>query len=150
MKNQYRRVKRSRRQEGFSFVEVLVTMLLLSIIAAIAIPKYTAAMNRDNYTIAQADGENLYREITDALSSTTNFGSTNGTIAYSSGTGLLTITLGTGGVSPSPFSEAIDSSASITGKTYGSTLNWCIAVVDGVATVVYNQDGFQTGVTVCP
>lgn len=150
MKNQYRRVKRSRRQEGFSFVEVLVTMLLLSIIAAIAIPKYTAAMNRDNYTIAQTDGENMYREITDALASTTDFGSTNGTISYSAGSGLLTIALGSGATSPSPFSENMDASASLTGKTYASTLNWCIAVVDGVATVVYNQDGFQTGVTVCP
>ena len=142
--------KRIRTENGFSLVEVLTVLLLVSLIAAIAIPKYTAAMNRDKFTVAQTNGENIYREITDALSSASTLGTTNGTITYSAGTGLLTLALGTGATSPSPFSENIDPAVSLTGKTYANTMNWCIALVDDSAKVIYNQDGLQSSLNACP
>lgn len=141
--------KRIRTENGVSLVEVLTALLLVSLIAAIAIPKYTAAMNRDKFTVAQANGENIYREITDALSGASTLGTTDGTITYSAGTGL-TLALGVGATSPKPFSENIDPAVSLTGKTYANTMNWCIAVVDDSAKVIYNQDGLQSSLNACP
>src|SRR5262245_23068497 len=50
----------SRREAGFSLLELLVTMAIIFVIASIAIPIYAAAMTKSRKTALAADAQSLY------------------------------------------------------------------------------------------
>ena len=148
--NFQRLFKKDSKTSGFSLIEILVVLMIVSIISAIAIPRYLAAKNKEYITVAQSDGDNIYREVNNALADITSFGSTNGTIAFDTTTNIMTITLGSGGQSIGTFSENVSNGTSISGVTYGNTLNWCINVANNGAHAVFNQDGYQASLSACP
>jgi len=139
---------------GFSLVEIIVVLVIVSILSAIAIPKYLNSKNKAYYQTALNDGENAYTEITNVVStysdSNATFGSTDGTITYTSLTNTITMTLGLGAVSPGSFIETFSNSTTLVGKTYANTLNWCIAVANNSQTVIYDQDGLESSLNSCP
>lgn len=142
--------KKSGKDSGFSLIEILVVLIIVSIISAIAVPRYLAAKKKEYVTVAQSDGDNIYREINNALADITSFGTTNGTIAFDIPTNIMTITLGSGAPSIGTFSENVSNGTSIAGVTYGNTLNWCIDVANNGAHAIFSQNGYQGSLTACP
>ena len=148
---QFFKKSKSRAMTGFSLVEIIVVVLIVSILSAVAIPKYLATRNKAYYQTASNDGASMYQEITNVLSDTSpDFGSTNGTIAYDPTTNTVTIALGAGATSPGSFVEKLSNGTTVSGTTYASTLNWCIDVVNNSQHAIYNQDGSQSTWTSCP
>ena len=148
------RKNRDKLTSGFSLVEIIVVLVIVSILSAIAIPRYLNSKNKAYYQTALNDGSNVYNEITNVFltyaDTATTFGTTNGTISYTPTTNTVTIMLGVGATSPGSIVETLSNGTTMTGITYANTLNWCIAVTNNVQTVIYDQDGFESSLTNCP
>jgi len=97
----FKALKTSRKgNEGFSLVELLVVLLIMSILAGIAVPLYLNQKQRSYLSIAQADATALGQEVTSLVSDYTAFNTgitppvaCAGTIAL----GTLSCALGTSG-----------------------------------------------------
>lgn len=146
----FNRILRSRNSLGFSLIEIVTVLLIASVISAIAVPKYLSSKNKGNLSIAQSDGDNLFREIRDATMDVQTPGSTNGTITFDPSTGTMTMTLGTGGDTINPFTENVTPGTTVSGVTYANTYNWCIDVVNNAQHAIFNQDGYQPSLASCP
>lgn len=134
---------------GFSLVEIIVVLLIVSVLGSIAIPKYLSAKAKANLNIAQTDGNNLLREIRNATMDIQTYGSTNGTIALNISTGTMTITF-PGGDTLAPFTENVTPGTTVTGVTYANTYNWCIDVVNNSQHAIFDQDGYRGQLIACP
>ena len=138
--------------KGITLTELLVALLISSIIAGIATPVYFNARHKGAQEVAISDGNALASQVTSMLLSSTNFGSTNGTISVTnlSRPATVTITLGAGATSPPPSSEAITLTTTANGVTYANSVNWCLDVVNGVRNAIYTETGYQKNMTSCP
>ena len=136
---------------GFSLVEIIVVILIVSILSSIAIPRYLATKNKAYLQTALSDGGAMYQELTNVFADTIpDFGSTNGTIVYTPATNTVTVVLGVGAVSPGTFIEILSNSTTATGVTYAATLNWCLDVANNGQHAIYTQDGAQYSMLSCP
>ena len=144
------RLNKNKKNKGFTVVELLVALLIISVISAIAIPIYLNVKTRANLHIAQKDGQNLAGEVQALLGSYQDFGSTDGTISWGSSTKLMTIVLGTGATSPVPVTENLSTGTTVSGKTFASSTSWCLDVANNGQHVIFTQTGYASGLSICP
>ena len=91
----FKALKTSRKgNEGFSLVELLVVLLIMSVLAGIAVPLYLNQKQRSYLSIAQSDATALGQEVTSLVSDYTAF-NTGTTVATVGTTCIGTIALGT-------------------------------------------------------
>ena len=131
---------------GFSLVELLVVLLIMSVIAGIAIPLYLNQKQRSYLSLAQSDATAIGQEIQSIVADYTSFGSgactanlcpltltagsviafTAMTAATGSGTAVAT---GPGSTTTSTLRLSPKSSA--TGNLgSGTAANWCVIVAN--------------------
>lgn len=136
------RAKRS--QGGFTLAELLVTVLLIGLIAAVAIPLYSSQTSRADATVARSEARNLSFAVQSLLLQVRSFGP-NPTLVTTPSTGTPTsITLDNQAGSPASVTTVIS-------MTPGVVLNRTEAdnnTVDGVreycvAVTYRNQTAYQ-------
>lgn len=124
-------------KQGFSLVELLVVLLVMSIIAGVAIPLYLNQQNRSYLSLAQSDTTATGQEIKSLTGDYTNFGTANGTITFPSG--VITFSPMTGATGngtslitgPGATTSIVKLSAgSVASGSYGSgpSTPWCIII----------------------
>lgn len=149
-------LRKNKETAGFSLVELLVTVVIIAVLAAIAIPLYTSQRNKAALATAQSDAAAVGQEIISMLTDYTNNGTSTTAIPAMSASGTLTITL----VAPTPSTPLVISSpirlspsSTLTGGLKPNTTGFCIRVANssGPATqfAVYDETGLRTGFTTC-
>ena len=146
----YTRRNRLAKSRGFSVVELLIALVIVSVIAGIAIPIYLNIKTREYLHVAQKDGQSLSGEVQAVLSSYQDFGSTDGVITWDSTTKLMSITLGNGATSPTPVTETLTKGTTVSGKTFASSTSWCIDVANNGQHAIFTETGYAAGMTTCP
>ena len=146
----FKALKASRKDnEGFSLVELLVVLLIMSVLAGIAVPLYLNQKQRSYLSIAQSDATALGQEATSMTSDYTSFGSAVGTITLSSNVmtfSAMTAATGSGlAVATGPGASGTlraSNGSSITSGNWGTgTINWCLVVANNGAYAKYTNAG---------
>lgn len=142
--------EKRRSEEGFSLIEVLATLLIILILSSIALPYYSNERMRGYLNTARQDGDSLSREILASVQDVGTLGTSNGTISYDSSTHTVTIALGTGVTSPSPFPYILSANTTAAGITYANTTKWCVAVANNGQSAFFTDLGQNTSIALCP
>lgn len=155
----FRALKNIDRKEnkGFSLVELLVVLLIMSVIAGIAVPLYLNQKSRSYLAVAQSDATSLGQEVTSLVSDYTSFASSGCTanlcpITPSGTVGAYVLTFtaftaATGGGTASPTGQPttgslrISTGSSVTSANYGQGLAWCLVVTNNGAYAKYTNAG---------
>ena len=131
--------------EGFSLVELLVVLLIMSIIAGIAVPLYLNQKQRSYLSLAQADATAIGQEMTSILADYTTFGTATCTtnlcpLTLTSGSAIaftaMTAAAGSGtaaaaGPGTTTSTIRLSPGSTATGNTgSGATMPWCIIVTN--------------------
>jgi type IV pilus assembly protein PilA len=147
-----------RGEKGFTLVELLITIAVVGVLAAIAIPLYAAQTDQANKASAIADGRAWASVVSTELTDYTNFGTAPGNTTtaitlgtVTTGTATLTITL----AAPTPSSPtsqtatvAVSPGTTITASGMSAT-QFCFITSNNGQTAVFNQRGYQAGLTTC-
>jgi len=140
-------------KSGFSLVELLVVLLIMSVLAGIAVPLYLNQKQRSYMSIAQSDTTAVGQEVSSITLGYTSFGSSPGTIGLSSGAisfspmtaatgvGLYSAT-GPGTTTSIPRLSAGSSVSGSYGAGTGTT--WCLIIVNNGAYSQYTNAGLVT------
>lgn len=152
--NMFKALKNINRSEnqGFSLVELLVVLLIMSVIAGIAVPLYLNQKQRSYLAVAQSDATSIGQEITSMVSDYTSFGSAVGQITLSSGvvtfaamtaaTGSgLAVATGPGSSGTLRVSTGSTMNAATTSSWATGTTNWCIEIVNNGTYAKYTNAG---------
>ena len=145
-------LKSKRSKKGFSLIELIISLLIISVIAGIAIPTYLNEKTRVYKQVSLTDGDYLNREILATIGDNTTyptFGTTNGTISYNSTTSMLTVSLGAGATSPASFIAHLSSGSTISGITYANSTSWCIDVFNTTQSSIFTPTGLSSILTSC-
>lgn len=137
--------------KGFSLVELLVVLLIMSIIAGIAVPLYLNQKQRSYLSLAQSDAKAIGSEVTSIVSDYTSFGTgtTTNTIAITGGVlvfGAMTAATGTGtfvatGPGATTSTVRVSSGSTLAGSYSANGINWCIVITNNSTYAKYNQTG---------
>lgn len=152
---------RQANDEGFSLIELIITVAIIAILAAVAIPIFLNQRSKAQQSVAVQDGNTVANEIATALATYTNMGTTPAaatTFATHAGT-TLTLTFN-GSPTPAGASVALagvrlTSGTTITtsGYTGGAITSagptWCVALDNAGQKAVYTQSGLQSTATAC-
>ena len=148
--------RKEKDQKGFSLVELLVVLLIMSIMAGVAVPLYLNQRNRAYLQTAVADATSIGQEITAIVSDYTDFGTASSTISISStfltftgmtaavGTGTANTTAGVGLSGPLGTASIVRlSGGTLSGNTSATagTALWCIIVTNNGSYAKYTNAG---------
>lgn len=141
----------SKGNSGFSLVELLIAVTILSILAGIAIPLYNDGKVQAGRAVAISDGLVLSAAINSMLLGVTDFGTGEGVIAITnlSRPATVSITLGVGATVIQDSTEGITLTTAASGKTYPDE-TWCLDVVNNTRHAIYNNNGYQKDLANCP
>ena len=150
----FKTLRNSRKaNEGFSLVELLVVLLIMSVIAGIAVPLYLNQKQRSYLSLAQSDATAMGQEITSIVADYTSFGTTAATITIASGAlvfGAMAAATGSGtfvvtGPATTQSTVRLSPGSSLTGSTSATAglTNWCIVLVNNGTFAKYS--GSATG-----
>ena len=144
---------RNNKQRGFTLVELVVTLGIIGVVSAIAIPLFTSQQSTASKSVAVNDGASLALVVTNELKDFSNYGTAPTT---NSGSGqaitfdgsLLSIKLG------SPINDTLSTEAT---ASIGTTIQtsgisdrvWCFQLDNGGSAAVYTQDGYIDGALSC-
>lgn len=148
------------REGGFSLVELLVVVVIVSILSAVAVPLFTSQRARSFQATARADGNAIAKEIASMLSGATNMGTTPATATtwatLATATGVITLAPGVGAVGVNLTSTGrVTSGTTITtsgmtgGAITGAGPTWCVAFDNNGQKAVYTAAGLQQTATAC-
>ena len=154
----FKAFNRNKNEKGFSLVELLVVLLIMSIVAGIAVPLYLNQRNRAYLQTAVTDAHSIGDEITAIVSDYTSFGTGtctanlcpititgnvlvftamtaaagNGTaVATGPGTTVSTVRLSTG------------STLSSANVGSGTAMAWCVVISNSSSYAKYTNAGLQ-------
>lgn len=136
----------SKNEKGITLTEMLVTVVVLSIISAIATPIIIGNFESTYKAIAQDDARKIGIEVATEMQGYTTFGSANGTISIANGyidispmTSAYPNPAGPGG---GRILGTLSPESTLTG-TYGAGngLKWCVKVVNREKIGIYTNDG---------
>ena len=148
MFNLFSKVKKDKR--GFSLVELLVVLLIMSIIASVAIPLYLNQQKRSSLSLAQSDTTSTGQEINSLVGDYTNFGTATGTITFPGGVATFSPMTGATGngaalsTGPGATTSIIKLSPNSTASgTYGTGTStpWCIVITNNGTYAQYTNTG---------
>ena len=148
MFNLFSKVKKDKR--GFSLVELLVVLLIMSIIASVAIPLYLNQQKRSSLSLAQSDTTSTGQEINSLVGDYTNFGTATGTITFPGGVATFSPMTGATGngaalsTGPGTTTSIVRLSPNSTASgSYGTGAStpWCIVVANRGTYAQYTNTG---------
>lgn len=145
----------SKNNDGFSLVELLVVLLIMSVIAGIAVPLYLNQKQRAYLAVAQSDATSVGEEISSIVSDYTSFGTLAGTInitggfivfdgmTSATGSGMANTTAGAGLSGPltTTSSPRLSNGSTLTGNWGTNSINWCIEVINNGTYAKYTDAG---------
>jgi len=145
---------RTRRAEGFSLVELLVTVVIIAVLAAIAIPLYSNQKNKAALSAAQQDARAIGSAINGMLLEYAHLGTSNGTIGYSAPNVTFTLTAPSPTTAPASISVRLSPNSTFSvGSTLANTRQWCIKITNSsgstTQSAVVTEAGLQAGMTTC-
>lgn len=148
------RLRGKRWSPGFSLAEVLVTVTIIGVLTAIAIPVYTNQKRQAVIATLKSDAQVNAGEIVAALSEYTSNGAQAAGFSATTSGATMTITLGTGFAPGSlPPTQSVKVSLSsgnqLTGALKVSTTGFCLRATNGSSVVVYDETGLRDGLTAC-
>jgi len=141
---------------GFSLVELLVTVVIIAVLAAIAIPVYNSQRNRAHKSAAQQDARAAVLSLNTGMMGYTDMGSTMGQVGVAGTVGTVTLyTWNLTGSVPSAdafmnsrFSDGTSLSGNFeTGPVSamtGGVVNYCIIVLNNGQKVIANEAGLTS------
>ncbi len=155
------RFRSARDEKGFSLVELLVTVVIIAVLAAIAIPLYTSQKNKSAMASAQSDASAITSEINTMLTNVpwTHMGAAP-TMVFAAN--VITVTGAGAGAAPAATSvtgsyrlspNTTISGSVVPGAVTGGSPVYCIAVVNTSGssnqTAYANSAGLSTTATAC-
>jgi prepilin-type N-terminal cleavage/methylation domain-containing protein len=149
------KLSRIKNEQGLSLAELIVTVAVLGILSAIAIPIVFSQTDNAKAAVASSDARGVGLAISGEVSGYYSFGSTDGSI-FDGGDGYLHFSPMTNAdpVATGPGTDrillALSEGSSISG-TYGSgiELPWCITVTNDESVAVFTNAGMQQDATGC-
>lgn len=146
---------KNQREAGLSLAELIVTIAVLGIISAIAIPIVFSQTDNAKAAVAAADARGTGLAIAGEVSKYYSFGTAGGTIT-DGGDGYLHFSAMTNAdpVTTGPGTDRIIlnlSEGSTISGTYGpgTNLPWCITVTNDGAVSVFTNSGMQENASGC-
>ena len=145
--------KNEKKAKGFSLVELLVVLLIMSIIAGIAVPLYINQRKRAYLHNATADARAISAEINAIVSDYKSFGSATGNISITGGVlvfDAMTSALGSGLASVSGPGTTLSTVRLSSGSTLssanfgtGTTMPWCLVISNAGSYAKFSNAGLQ-------
>jgi prepilin-type N-terminal cleavage/methylation domain-containing protein len=147
---------RIRNEKGLTLIELIITISLIALVSAIAVPLINSQTSRAHLAAAQSDVRNAGLGLAGESSRYFSFGSANGVITHDPATERLVLSPMTNAqpVATGPGADRIQLTLSpnstITGSyASGTDLRWCLAVTNRTKTAVMNETGLKKTATGC-
>jgi prepilin-type N-terminal cleavage/methylation domain-containing protein len=149
-----RKTRRAGRQAGFTLVEVLVTVVVIGVLAAIAVPIYSNQRVKAVTATVQSDARANAGEIAATIADYTNNGAASAAWNVTATGTVMTITFGAG-YAPSSLAASrtvkilLSPGNTLTGGLKANTSGYCVNAAQGSIHVVFDETGLRSGKTGC-
>lgn len=139
------------KQSGYTLIEVLVVLLIISILSSIAVPLYLNEEYRGYLATAVSDADTVSQEVASALADYTSLGTNPGSITVSGGvlvfstmagaTGLGNVSATGPGTTTS--SVVLSPNSTIGSANWGTSggVNWCVEIINNNSFAKYTSNG---------
>lgn len=138
---------------GFTLIELLITIAIVGVLAAIAIPMYVSQQGQAYKAAAISDGHAWAMNVASVLNPYTSFGTapagTTTAITLSGSTLTVTMTAPTPSTPTTATASVAVSAGSAIAASGISGTNWCFKVTNNSQVAVYTQAGYQASATSC-
>lgn len=144
---------------GFSLIELIITVAIIAILAAVATPIFLNQRSKASQSVAIADGNAIAKEVSTLITGYTNLGTTPvANNAWLVPTGNTINVTFSGTPTPNTPTTTIPTritpgvaltSSGYTGGVITNGATWCFALTNDSQTVVYSDRGYQEDDTIC-
>jgi prepilin-type N-terminal cleavage/methylation domain-containing protein len=144
-----------RTDDGFSLIELLITVTIIAVLAAIAIPLYTSQKEKASLVAAESDARGIGMEIISTISDYTSTGVggpitiTGDSVAIEIGASHVPLGLPDTPTTTARLSPDSTLAASSSVKPFSSVNEFCLRVDNAGQTAIFTQDGLQPAATDC-